>query len=562
MLSKLLKYDLKYMIKNMTIFYVLAIFFAITTRILFNLEQSVMVSLDNKQEMDDCIIIPAIAQYECSKYIDDNIPYLVDYISKNMTSEDFSIVIASNSMLEKLRSHRDISKRFERLSDYFATYMEDKIGFGWSGDYYSYLSYLFEQDVKKCVDKKLDVKYSIVVPVRNATDTLYYTLKTCIEQEYDGDYEIVLSDNSVEGHNVAYETYKKLNSDKIKYYKTPKDFNLTKSYEYAYLQTKGKYILSIGADDALLPWALSILDAVWDKNSNDRNVIRWDRGFYAWPGFNGGQQHHFVIPAMYKNREVNGNINKSGQYAQYVKDDPAQGMYTLPNMYLNSGFKREYIKKIYEKTGRLWDGYAQDIYTGMQNLAIEEEFLYINYPIIIAGMSSSSTGALCTANSIDSKNNDKVELVYGGKSICKIIKSYRDTLVPEMSTDVSAIYICIEHLISKGILPKDFYKDKSEICKLYTNCYNSLSILSDKFERMMYEGYECIKRRDYSLVEWFEKNIMPRMNVLRYIESDGKDSKLYKEGFLENGGVVLDASRFGVTNVYEATKLFKEFLHF
>jgi glycosyltransferase involved in cell wall biosynthesis len=86
-------------------------------------------------------------------------------------------------------------------------------------------------------------------------------LKTCIEQEYDGDYEIVLSDNSVEGHNVAYETYKKLNSDKIKYYKTPRDFNLTKSYEYAYLQTKGKYIISIGADDALLPWALSILDA-------------------------------------------------------------------------------------------------------------------------------------------------------------------------------------------------------------------------------------------------------------------------------------------------------------
>ena len=36
MLNKLLKYDLKYMIKNMAIFYILSIFFAITTRILFN----------------------------------------------------------------------------------------------------------------------------------------------------------------------------------------------------------------------------------------------------------------------------------------------------------------------------------------------------------------------------------------------------------------------------------------------------------------------------------------------------------------------------------------------
>ena len=45
MLNKLLKYDLKYMIKNMSIFYILSIFFAITTRILFNLEQSIMINI-------------------------------------------------------------------------------------------------------------------------------------------------------------------------------------------------------------------------------------------------------------------------------------------------------------------------------------------------------------------------------------------------------------------------------------------------------------------------------------------------------------------------------------
>ena len=45
MLTKLLKYDLKYMIKNMFIFYILAIFFAILTRILFNIEQSVIIDI-------------------------------------------------------------------------------------------------------------------------------------------------------------------------------------------------------------------------------------------------------------------------------------------------------------------------------------------------------------------------------------------------------------------------------------------------------------------------------------------------------------------------------------
>ena len=45
MLGKLLKYDLKYMLKNMGVFYILALFFALTTRILFSLEQTVIIGI-------------------------------------------------------------------------------------------------------------------------------------------------------------------------------------------------------------------------------------------------------------------------------------------------------------------------------------------------------------------------------------------------------------------------------------------------------------------------------------------------------------------------------------
>ena len=38
--------------------------------------------------------------------------------------------------------------------------------------------------------------FSIVIPVRNAVDTLRHTLQTCLAQDYTGSYEIVLSDNS------------------------------------------------------------------------------------------------------------------------------------------------------------------------------------------------------------------------------------------------------------------------------------------------------------------------------------------------------------------------------
>ena len=45
MLKKLIKYDLQNTFKVVTVFYILSIFFAITTRILFNMNQSVIISI-------------------------------------------------------------------------------------------------------------------------------------------------------------------------------------------------------------------------------------------------------------------------------------------------------------------------------------------------------------------------------------------------------------------------------------------------------------------------------------------------------------------------------------
>ena len=45
MLTKLLKYDLKYMLKNMSVFYILALFFGVTTRILFSLNETIMIKI-------------------------------------------------------------------------------------------------------------------------------------------------------------------------------------------------------------------------------------------------------------------------------------------------------------------------------------------------------------------------------------------------------------------------------------------------------------------------------------------------------------------------------------
>ena len=101
---------------------------------------------------------------------------------------------------------------------------------------------------------------------------------------------------------------------------------------------------------------------------------------------------------------------------------------------------------------------------------------------------------------------------------------------------------------------------------MYIKCFESLSLLSDKFYKFVYEGYEAAKRRSDNMAIWYEQTIMASCNKNGYYDKQKIDKaytrKTYVEGFNTRGGVTLDASRFGVTNIYEAVQLFKDFLHF
>lgn len=534
----------------------------------YSLQDSIKVSIDNIQEYEDCIFIPPITKKENGCIDDTNIPYIIDYICKNRTEKDFAITVSCNHIIEDLRVHKAISKRFERLGGYEVYYLESEIGFGWSGNYYTYISNLYKQEVRVEVERQPEYQFSIVVPVRNATETLYHTLRTCIEQEYDGTYEIVLSDNSEEGNEAAYNVYKKLNNEHIMYYRTPRQLNLIKSFEYAFLKTRGKYIIPIGADDALFPWTLAVLEKVWGTEENkNRNVVVWERGMYVWPGFNGGQENELAIPGFHKKCEVQYHEDKSEKYFKAIKENPHL-MYILPNMYINSGFRREYMEVLYEKTGRLWDGYSQDIYMGIQNLVLNSEILRIEYPLAMAGMSSTSVGAVCANNSVKNSliNQQAMEKARGGIGMNAKIKAEKEMSLPTTGSDVNDMYICIYHLMTKGIIPSNYIMPEEEKL-LFINCYNSIDKISDKYEKNVKLGRYLAGRRTNEFVKWYEENVAVELyGDLLYrseeIIKKAKEKKIYREGYTPDGGVILDASRYGVTNIYEAVQLFKSFLNF
>ena len=63
-------------------------------------------------------------------------------------------------------------------------------------------------------------------------------------------------------------------------------------------------------------------------------------------------------------------------------------------------------------------------------------------------------------------------------------------------------------------------------------------------------------------LKWFDDNIYSKALEPRVVDEEKlaelHKKKTYTEGKTELGGMILDASKYGVTNVYEATKLFEK----
>lgn len=531
-----------------------------------NLKDTVNISIENSENYyEDIILVNPIRLIKNGKVIGDNIDYIIDYICKECTKDDLSTVITSGKLFDELALRPLMKKRLERLSEFEADYREDNMAFGWAGNYLSYISKVYCFNVEEEIKKEPQYKFSIVIPARNSAYTLRYTLQTCLNQTYKGDYEIVVSDNSTNGNKDVYNLIKEINDSRIKYYKAPRNLHLPKSFEFAFLKAKGDFIFSIGSDDGIFPWTLEVIEKILNKYP-DEDIIQWERGYYTWPGFNGGDENKFFIPRKYEKDNYKVHKVKKEEYLAKILKYP-KTMFSLPMLYINSGFRKRYLNKLLDKTGRLWDGICQDIYIGVINAGINEEILNIQYPLAMVALSSNSIGNAANTVGKDIKDeNDKVQEEQKTNNIGGFSMSSIERFVPQLGTDVSSLYNSLLRAVARGVFPEEYLTNLFDFKKIFMECYNSLHIMDIFLDKKIHYMRYIASKHGKEFLKWFDENIYNViMNPILINENKVEEQfkrKKYEEGENELGGITLDASKYGVTNVCEAVKLFKKLTKF
>jgi glycosyltransferase involved in cell wall biosynthesis len=225
------------------------------------------------------------------------------------------------------------------------------------------------------------IKFNIIIPTRERAETLYWTLKTCLNQDYQN-YEIWVSDNCSTDDTES--VVKGFHDPKIRYLNTKKRIGMSENWEFALDHIQDGYVMVLGDDDALMPDCLNKVNTILLKNKVD--AIAAQSHHYGWPNsldnktrdtINIKQDYHYKITSTKKGlKDVEHNFNYS----------------MLPTIY--RGFiDVNIIKAIKIKYGSFFLSTSPDVYSCVVIASEIKNYIFSYYPFTISGTSGKSIGA-------------------------------------------------------------------------------------------------------------------------------------------------------------------------
>ncbi|WP_405723473.1 glycosyltransferase family 2 protein [Anaerovibrio slackiae] len=481
---------------------------------------------------------------------------IIQFLAENLEEKTALTVFAADDVMDELHEVKKHAKHLQRLSERRPEQFSYSMSFAWAGDYCKYMSYIYGFSVRERIEKPAECDVSIVIPVRNSADTLRYTLQTCLNQQTNADYEIVLSDNSDEGNTEVYDLYREIADERIKYYHTPFVLDLTKSFEFAYLHARGEFIASIGADDGMYTWAIQFMK---DSQScmKENNILHWYRDFYAWPQFS-AEQENMLAFKMLDNTDsfmLRKYILRDSFYE--IIDNLQHVLYELPTCYINSGFKRKFFQELLACTGRLWDGSNQDLSTSAMIMSNNRFCYHLDIPLTIAGMSGHSLGAL--TGGVDNYFDDLVKKInkytrplYRQKG--EYVARKVEYLLPFFSGPVSDVVSFCRQILRRqdfGMVPNAEIK-VNDRKKLIMMALNYISAKDMFFYSRLYNIYYTLGLENNAAIH-SELNNDTINFELREVLDDGKKKTLYQTRFDKDAcSLCVDASNFGIKNIKDA----------
>lgn len=225
-------------------------------------------------------------------------------------------------------------------------------------------------------------RFSVVIPTRERAGTLKHSLATCINQDFD-DYEIIVGDNC--SSPATRQVVEQCGSARARYVRAPHPLAMSANWELALSQARGEYLLFLGDDDGLMPYALREIDALLVRLRCP--VLHWKWAYYTWPTFPQAEDANYLVLPL--SRE----IHQANARARLLEVARFESNYSvLPMLYANAVIHRDLIAVARGRSGRVFHNRIPDVYSGIVFGYLGGDFPSVSVPMTVSGVSGQSNG--------------------------------------------------------------------------------------------------------------------------------------------------------------------------
>jgi len=278
---------------------------------------------------------------------------------------------------------------------------------------------------------------SILIPTKNRVDTIDYAIRSCLEiNDTRSEVEVIIQDCSTNNETQSL-VEKKYKNTKVKYFKSEGEPSMHENWEYAIINSKGKFICGIGDDDAVLP---NILDVARWANTNEVTTIYQPMVNYIWKDAYLGTFSSGKISFSENTSKIICMVAKDVMECRklVIKKCGFEYNNRLPNI-LHGIVRSDLIEKVFEKTGRRLGGTSLDVYSAITLSEFTEKHVILPSAFSIRGASLKS-------------NTNRIALKKVHEHYREISNYKKKFILPSklISDDISVAETCINALNEIG----------------------------------------------------------------------------------------------------------------
>ncbi len=368
------------------------------------------------------------------------------------------------------------------------------------------------------------IKFNVLIPTRERADTLYHCLRTVVAQDYDN-LNIIVSDNF--SQDKTKEVVASFDDPRIRYINTGKRVSMSHNWEYALSHVTDGWVTFLGDDDGMLPGGLTRIASVINKTGASAVTSTWK--FYFWPRST-GIENQLSIPLIRGYEIRNGTV----WLAKLLKGEA--NYFDLPWVYTGGFVDIELINNAKNENGDFFCSMTPDVYSAVALASIVNQYVMLFEPVCVMGVSLHSGGA---SNFGSGDNLEPAEKFHSEPNIPFHVK------------------LCSGWIKSIQIIIYECYLQAEHVHKdvLHIDMLNQLELAVSKAsldyqEELWQYCAEVAKKNGISLnrVKVEEGRVRQQMESMWR-----RFSAAFQDIFL-----TVDASQYGVEDIYGATLLSKE----